>query len=1796
MTQHVLIGVGGSGQHVVHAYLRLLTLTSPQTKNVPHVFILDADARVGTGADKRSTLIDDIVDLHRFLVSGDATSACCQILRPFRKTSSGDPGSQVLGELIGVADNSALAALANGFLTDDVHEWGNDWTIELSKGMMANPKVGSIALAHKVEGAAGETGASKSAEPEPPQFGRLFSVLNNEGTRVAITGSNFGGTGSGVIPALVRQLDTRPGIDAVRAFMCLPWFSIEPGDSGERTSAARDRDGVDPRARNSSLGLHTYYDELSGSGRLGKPRLKKSTYVLSQSMPQWPQEKRLDDGNFDQRENRHVLNLVQANAIQAFLGLGSVKGGAPHGSLYGIKTTAPAELRGQFDAARSPHMRFWAGANDSRQLVDLVADAEATAFALEKGGRVLATADDGSLQLKGVTNKLRDQPGLDRFAIAVSESLGKGSVKRGWFPKRETAPDEVFKQLGAAMIDLANQMRSSLVWIDGHCVARAGAEADFVSGVTGCTSNHLFGAPEFGNTKQRLTDIDNNERLQDAWKALALVVTNLSGQNMAGAPPVSQGFALFNALFAPGSTKAGGIDPVDGLIAEFSEERKVSKTDAGTTVAARVIGSSLHRLVFAARNEVRSKDSVLDDRQRSREVESGGGVPMLSLDPGLTGTPVDDCRLVEVKLNEEKNDKADPFSPSHPMSLAYIDPYGGLTLNNANQLSFAGYSFPEHGLRGIPNIAAPQLLQKWRIEKCRPRTDEEREAAFFTEHDGRLRATKAGIYLHARRINEAALWLIVSADSRVEFVPDLFNESNRSSAFARLLQKELALSANERLPALVFNPNPDSANAGKPIFMWSGETWYLAANSAARTFFGSLIAELPSVRYRYRSDNPLIRLDSPNASASKALDAFFAQQIQGAIASIDASGLTRDGATHEPAAALRDALSKTLDDLPKSKANEDYRGESRGLWLRSSNNAHAELTVAPHKMASKLQSFYCDPAVVFVDGKGGPNGLLPLTAQAWQMMKGGKADNRLVLAPSGTTKVDAQSLALRKVQQIQLTVTGLGQLDQDFPFGNAPLHEIQQELAWSLGVWPNFRAENWNYYIISGMARLGDPDNVTKTKAKRVNLEWMNESLEVALVVWGKRAGGKPADPMEKLGEVTHGLPQRINGVPEVLEVVVGGRVLGSRRIELETADGKNSVDMIGVDFGTSNTCVAVRQKEEKPDSSPTVPLLPGGSFDESAVAPMLYYIDSSGEPEVRDLPGEPLLRDTFLASAAGFFHVRNSNVVGDAGDTIPTELLVSLHDSPVVAKRQKARLHEAYDKDDKPYVGIGGGERPLSLGDYPLASPLFTPLPPQPHGLEADEVFFAWLREVVRMGDERLLGDLKWPRGNDDADIQKSSALRALYLEHAIVVALAVLRRSGYSEFGRFVATQPEAISQAKDHFANTFGPDLVSIVSALSARTGMSWLHRASKDNPKARSDVFLVSETVAALHMAGFSEKKLPNSVLTIDVGGGTTDVGVCLRYGRSGKQQSHTASARFAGNKLLEALAQSRGVRDFFSRGGEQYSPDALKSLLKSELRRKSGPGIRTEQTGRLADMFFDAIYEYAFKALHLFMQVNPDWAKQFIADPEQVLKIVLLGNGFRLYEAFQAAGSGETMDRYNKEILKRLVAAQLLPEEAVAKKKVVFVRPATPKSGLISIGGLDAARMNDLFEEERRMVLLPKGLASQDREGNTKLLDMPALIELREFRKQWLGLEQSGQPRELSLELSNEAMKDQFPLTYPYWTAGKEDRRDDLQNVFRSSPEFAPLYMDAAGLYLTGVPLGAGRSFGWLMAEHAKEGS
>ncbi len=1762
MTRPVLIGVGGSGQHVIHAYLRLLALTFSPAESVPHIFIVDADARLGAGPGKRSSLIDDIAGLQSALMHGDTTPAVLEIVRPFRVGATEEAASPILGQLIGVTGNDAVRQLAQGFLADDP-DWGDDWSIELAKGMMANPKVGSLALAHKAE----VLGDGSGPRAISAQFGRLFDVLRPD-TRVAIVGSNFGGTGSGVIPALVRRLDGYV-VEAVRAFLTLPWFTIEADAGQGQVSAARSRGDVDPKARNSSLGLHTYFDELRGGARQGdgmhgggqREGLLRSAYVLSQSMADWQTERRGDDGNYDQRENPHVLNLVQACAIQNFLGMGV--GNAPSGQLYGIKTSEPGEARGRFDAARSPHLRFRAGSDDSRQLGDLVADAEAVAYALDVCGRLLQAATDGVLKLKNV-DKLGSQEELDRFLIALSEKLRKGKVTRGWLPRRTTAPDDVFHELGAQLVGQARELRRTLLWLDAHAANRAGADAAQANGVVGYSTAHLFRTLDDAS-------LDDGEGADRRWQDLRLDVRNFEGQSMASAKPISQAIMLLMQLFTDGSRKSASA-PVDALIAEFHKACTVDPGEAASRVAARTLMRALHRRVFDARDKARRKDSVSDDRQLADAAAPGGGLPMLNLS-ALTATPIEDARLAQIKLDDEDIGNVDRFGTDHPRSLAYLDPYAGANLGNGGRLDLTAPVPIEHGLRGIPNVAAPRLVQKWRLEHCRPRTAAERHAPAWRDDEGRLRATEAGIYLQAQRVNELGFWLLVSADSRVNVVHDLFTAQNRGSAFARLLRRELELADGDPLTALVFAAS--SPDAGKPILLWDGATWYAAANGAARRFVAALIGELPSVRRCYRSDNPLTRAEHPNETLTKKLDHYFARELHAVAGQIDADDLARGS---KALTSLRLVLGDILGDLPAVSGSNAHRGVEQHLWLRRNGAGPASIRVAPHRMLTGFHALRCRRSVVFVDQNLAPNGLLPFRADAWELLEGGCDENRIVLAPSHSPKLDARSLALRRVQKIELNVSGLGRFEQEYPFGAEPLTMVQQELTWSFGIWPNFQAEDWNYYIVSGTSRLGDPDTPPqsrKSAPKEVDLDWMNEGLRVALVVKGRR---RADGALEELGRITDGLPRRIYGRPEVLEVVVGNEVLGSRPIGLRPLSPGRSFDMLGIDFGTSNTCVAIQEKDGDAASRRNVPLLPGGTFGEGRGDVLFHYLDSSGDLNEKA---------NFLSSAAAFFHVKNA-VVSDDGDTVPSELLVALDHELSVASKQKPLLLHTYAREAMPLHDPLADERPVELQGYPLVSPLLTPLPPQPHGLGAESLS-RWLRDMVRHGDERLFGDLKWPRG-DDNDHRKARGLRALYLEHTLIAALALLRSRGYQSFSTFVATQPEALSRVKNNFAKTFARDLEQVIVQLGRQTGM---FRPPEKPPADEPPVRFVSETVAALWMMGLNNPALPASVLTIDVGGGTTDVGVCLRFGRSGRSEaSYTASAQFAGNRLLEALAALKEVRASFNPApGETYSVDAIKSLLKSQLRRDGSARASSERTALLADMFFDAIYEYAFGVFHRFIQWHPDWVQQFADDPRQKLDVALLGNGFKLFDAFQAPGSGDSLQRYNQSIKQRLVKAGLLP--AVVADRMEFRLVDSSKSKLIALGGLDAAREDLLDDRRDQYVLLPEGLVSHGPGGDSEALKRATLMTAAQFREQWMGLGkgEARSKRRLVFDLSDDQLDARFPLTAPYWSGRL--RNEDVHNIFQSGSEFTEFYADPGALYLTGVPsVAASRSFAWLMAQQA----
>lgn len=1769
MTRNILIGVGGSGQHVVHAYLRLLALTSPKPGEVPHVFLIDADAKEGAHEVKRSTLVEDAIKLHAFLVAGHPNPSRFGLVRPFHvdEDQGGSPG--ILGQLLGVAGaTNGEMAVAHAFLADDPGDFGSDWEVEVAQGMMANPKVGAVALGHKIAMEVRRHAASGAKAT----IERLINApLDN--ARIAIVGSSFGGTGSGVVPALVRQLDALPGARSIRAYFTLPWFTLDTG-SGSRRSAAQDRDGVDPTLRNAALGLHAYHGELSGAEN-AKYRLKQSSYVLAQSMREWGATLRPSSGDFDQPEHPHVLNIVLASAAQSFFGIGP--GNLNAGRLYALKSVDAGENRGQFSPDTSPHLRFHAGADDNRQLRDLWADAEAAAFVLDACGRILGATRNGVLSLQGVGD-LGSWSGLDQFALELTRMLGREAVKYGlpMFKKRETAPDSVFHELGKALQDRALQLRQTLVWLDAH--VPSGQASGNAPTLSDFAPRHLFvlDTPSpLGPTRTGVVPVHDEVRLREPWAALKVVVPGPRGEDLTNSPVHAQAIALLWSVLADRPVGAGNtVPPIGQLLVDLRAEERIEQGGAQSGIAARVLARAIHQQVIARRGQHRLKAGVKDAQQLSSESRG----PMLRLD--LPGQPIADSRHLQLKLDDDAvGDKAvDPMDPAHPLSLEYLDPYMGLTQDRNERVVMAGHVFIEHGLKGIPNVIAPRLLQQWRLSRCAPRLVEDRNEPLYTVRNGRVRATQPGIYLHARRVIEAGFWLLVSANRQVEWVEDIFDRTPEENAppFSALVRAEMAMGparAGNGLGALVFS-SKKGKDAGKPVLLWDGETWFLAANWAAREFFARLVPQLPSVRYRYRPENVLRLAEVPDETKSTGLDRYFARQVLALRTTLNQRQQML-GEVEPSLALLNTALEHIQRELPAPAKNSAVveEGAATVLLLKGRDAQPSSLEVRPPQALKKVLQFVCDPVVVFVDKHNQPNGMLPLKAEAWNWLEGGVEDNKLVLEAGVSKKIDGTKLARAKVREIRLKVKGVGDFCEEWPFGPDPKDVVGDEFDWSFGIWPNFHAPDWNYYIVSGATRIGDPgeaDPADKSPLKRVDVPWMNERLSAELLIRGQQREG--SSEIATLGTISAALPVRIDGYPRAIELRVGGLILGSRPIPLDTVrPGSQIMPCVGLDFGTSNTCMAVQTKVKDADSRQTLPLLPGGTFLSEPAEPLFAGLHSTGDPdEVR----------RFQDEAANFYYVKNVAAGSSAGN-MPSELLVMLDDVEDTETKQKKCLDTHYGNSSRHLLTAPSSTAPIPFLKYPLVAPLLTPLPPQPSNWPSnDGQFYAWMADMVGDGERRIFGDLKWEReGELDDYTPQSNALRALYLEAVLAAAFAALRKRGFVQFVNFIATQPEAHAKLNNRFAESYRDHLHEILLRLCERTGMRWSSAEvtdSKSRITSSGTLHIISETVAALQSAGIGPEG-SNSVMTIDIGGGTTDVGIDLRFKKkqsvTDTDRRYTSSVRFAGNRLLEALVRVKSVRSVFE-AKQKFEDGALVSLLKAELR-ASRLTERDSTTAYLAKVFFDGIYEYAFNTLRSFLQLHPDWLSEFISEERRRLKVILIGNGFKLYDACQGQGSKSSLSLYNDQVKARLVAAGVI--SADFGKRIDFELQNDSKASLIRDGGLDAADAGFTLAKSLResFLLFPNTFRTVDEEGEEHS-DFVSL-SVDEFSKMM------SDGHQFRIDHSAEAMRTCFPLTYEHWS--RERKSDKVQHAFENiflHGDYARYYCDPGAIYLTGLP-GAKRS-------------
>ncbi|HRH91528.1 MAG TPA: TerD family protein, partial [Agitococcus sp.] len=193
-----------------------------------------------------------------------------------------------------------------------------------------------------------------------------------------------------------------------------------------------------------------------------------------------------------------------------------------------------------------------------------------------------------------------------------------------------------------------------------------------------------------------------------------------------------------------------------------------------------------------------------------------------------------------------------------------------------------------------------------------------------------------------------------------------------------------------------------------------------------------------------------------------------------------------------------------------------------------------------------------------------------------------------------------------------------------------------------------------------------------------------------------------------------------------------------------------------------------------------------------------------------------------------------------------------------------------------------------------------------------------------------------------------------------------------------------------------------------------------------------ITLRSETCAALAGCGRDTSEIS---LTIDMGGGTTDIGLIIpdkdKPTDLTKLKYYMASLRYAGTHLLNAIVEYDHLKKPIE------SKDAL--FLEWKLKLRAGGDIKLGENksayDRITCAFFEGLFEYVFNMLIAFKKFLP-------ADKE--VKVYLLGNGFKLAQVF--CGVGGIQKEEEKVFFNNIVAKAQKSDLLDANIKIALQQP------------------------------------------------------------------------------------------------------------------------------------------------------
>ena len=1565
----VLIGVGGSGQHIVLAYLRVLALGNATAAHVPHVFLIDADAQLEQNQGRQSQLVSHIKQLHDQLKQIDQDPqqkpAEFEIIRPYNTTLASSSEVKVKDIVLGKTQHAPLEVQA--FFNQD------DLDIKLSEGMHANPKVGSTVFGEKLANCmkGGIISLDDSSRQVSEQFGRLFAphVTGSQARplQVVIVGSVFGGTGSGIIPTLARNLSSVLGSGnvAITTVTTLPWFSLKAGANGQQGSALNES----RLQRNTSFALRNFQKQLNTQDNSA---VVSSVFI--QSAPQWPVIERPSAGDFDQPEHPHVINLIAAHAVQqAFIGRTFSSG-----QMYvPVVHTEVEANQGQFSPLYSDHLKFsHSDGQHNEHLWNLLVCSDMTAYILQIAADVLDQYDQGSFEkyskVDGLSAKSAQYVAILTLLDKIREAQGIGfeSTKGSFLGlgKKQYTPNKVAQSLAKALRQVSVQLRESLAWVNKLSVQESS------TGIQPIFNDYLF-----ANVKG--TDLATAEKYKQIWDR---VVKSSDQTNV-----VQGEIAESRALKALQDMLEQSKDDQEKIIQTYKAAGRLDQLDQQIAdLMARQLYRILHSKYLKPISTIQQQLPAPAFQQKTQATGlSKTNLPVTPVESSAYGSFKWDATLTG------EGSAWDEVDARHPRTLHWLEAYRSSQIYTGNVVSEV--QVREEGIQGVPNILSSFLIQEWRfagyaagsIANALHAKNPTVNGNILFSKNNQFQSSKLGLYLHAQRVVEAAFWLLLSGSSEVQFKD--FDLSSPETPYQIWLEQELKSKGWGSRIGMICT-NDDKAT---PLFLWNGLLWCLAANRAAELFFEKLLnkRELPSLRCRYT--DLFVRDPMPNADRQKSIDVFFASQLKVLKKQVEETIQSRPELALGP---LNTALAGILSDLPDVNIGVErleLTELSPALWLDrklliKGLGAVKQLKALQSMLLTKLPFVLLDEAY---DDDTKPDAakisrFLPVKKEYWASLGNDSS------TATSSMYVKLLGTELCHVKHLDLCVPELGLHRLEKPFGEqTPLFVSNYQFTFAVSVWPDFRTDGWQLYYLSCEFQSG----LEFDKLKQY-LKSNGYSDQLRLNVYDK-ASCRAGQGGQKASFELTSIPVRVEFVPAVLELCCGDTVIATSPVNLKQASNASAkLEAIGLDFGTSNTCMAMKKQGENQQGQNIS--LANTIDDKFAVEELLIY-SSTFQDETE--------RTRLKGGRASFYLGRHDLISTEQSYTMPSELLlnISTHRSSTSIASQMQTLQEESKKNQlKDDVQ---GAMPPRMSGIRVQAPVFTPLCQEFYGYNdprAPETSTRYLVQLIRSsaGQVRLIyGDVKWPQAGDN-DYNLSQALRHSYLEQILVAALARLKCQGYASADYFFITQPDAFALDNNYFANSYPQKVGELITKLSQHTGFHF----NKIRP------IVVSETEAALRSAMVDPDQ---SYVVIDMGGGTTDIAIQLNC-HDGKQHlKFTSSIKWAGNALLTALLGGQHGSEITKHLTVDHLPEqqedaavweqVLLLFLKKQIR-SNAPMMREIQGDvnkitQVVRRFFAALYEYIFVKIKLLLQQ----AGLDLSALNDRLDVVLQGNGFRLNDYF-----------------------------------------------------------------------------------------------------------------------------------------------------------------------------------------------